>query len=706
MTYTFEKLRQKLFLIPVILVLTVEVYAQASFEEKLTTAGNIAVTINNLGMVGNAFRGSYNVLGYPSCEFPKKSGIEHLFQGGLWIGGLINNSQVAVTTGAVDDASGYSTGKSGFEFSAPVGSTLRERSSLIDNPLYDLNALSHQDFVADFTDKNTIIPGTPIPINNHQFPLGADVHFESYNYNYNFANYFVILNYVITNNSVNTWDSVYIGFWKDGVVRNTNITPPSGSAFYNKGGNGYLDSLFMAYEFDAAGDLGFTESYVGLKFLGAEDKNGFAHPFIRPNFFTHYNAWQFQNSADPLYFSPGDDNQKYGKMTIGLNQRSDWQTVIKPNLKQANNRSHLIAVGPFKQVLPGEKVTISFALVCAKKKEDGNPNVIDNDVQKEILLQNSRFAQTAYNGEDINFNGVLDAGEDRDEDGKITRFILPTPPNLPRTKMISSPNQIELYWSKNAESSIDPISKKKDFEGYRIYKTSVGFDVKETQDILTALKLVAEFDRDDNTYFNNTGFETIKLTDSVTFGELTLAGDTIYYHYKFTISNVQNGWQHVVAISAFDQGDEVNSLESLESSLLPSLKRVFPGMPANDNFKNGSPFVYPNPYYAGALWEGVSQRPEDKKIYFSNLPARCNVRIYTLAGDLVDEFQHNENYSGGDIGWTSTYSDPNRVLFSGGEHAWDLLSKDDQIIARGTYLFAVKDLQSGKIYNGKFVIIK
>ncbi len=685
---------------------SLHVAAQASFDEKLTTAGNIRMTVNNLGMIGNAFRGSYNVLGYPSCEFPANSGIEHLFQGGMWIGCLINNSQVAVSSGAVDDASGYSTGKGGFEFTAEVGASLKEQSSLIDHPLYNPRAISHQDLIADFSDKNTVVPGTAIPISNHQFPLGADVHFEAYNYNFNFANYFVILNYTITNNSANTWDSVYIGYWKDGVVRNVNITPPGGSAFFNKGGNGYLDSLYIAYEFDATGDPGFTNSYVGLKFLGAEDKNGFAHPELRTNFVANYNAWQFQNSADPLYFSPTDDNQKYGKMTSGLNNRLDWETIIRPTLRQANNRSHLMSVGPFRQVAPGESVQIAFALVCAKKKEDGNPNTADNDVQKDILVQNSKFAQTAYNGEDVNFNGILDPGEDRDGDGKITRFILPAPPDIPRSKMIAGENKIDLYWSNNAESSVDPISKKKDFEGYRVYKTTLGFDVSGTQDILTALKLVAEFDSAGNHLFNETGFAAIRLADSLTFGDTTSAGDTIYYHYKYTFSNIQNGWQHAVAVTAFDQGDDVNNLQSLESSTLPTLKRVFPGMPVNNDFKNGDPFVYPNPYYASAAWEGISTNPEDKKVIFANLPARCNIRIYTASGDLVDDITHNQEYNGSDIKWYQTYSNANQTRFSGGEHAWDMLSKDNQIIARGLYLFSVKDLSSGEIFKGKFVIIK
>lgn len=683
-----------------------EVKAQASFEERQTTAGNIRMTINNLGMIGNAFRGSYNILDYSSCEFPAGSGVEHLFQGGLWIGGLINNSQVAVTSGAIDDASGYTTGKQGFEFSANTGSKITERSSLIDNPLYNINAISHQDFLSDFTDKNTTVPGTNIQINGHQFPLGADVHFEAYNYNFNFANYFVILNYTITNNSTNTWDSVYVGYWKDGVVRNVNITAPQGGAFFNKGGNGYIDTLVMAYEYDANGDVGFTESYVGLKFLGAIDKDGLAHPRVRPNFKAHYNVWQFGNTADPLYFTPSDDNQKYGKMTAGLNHRTDWETVIRPTLRQPNNRSHLMSVGPFVKVAPGESINVSFSLVCAKKKEDGNPNTADNPVQQEIMVQNSLFAQTAYNGEDANFNGILDPGEDRDEDGKITRFVLPSPPNIPRNKVIAANNKIELYWSKNAESSVDPISKKKDFEGYRIYKTTLGYDVKGTQDILRSLNLVAEYDRNDNTVFNNTGLESVRLTDSLNFGEKDADGDTIWYHYKYTFNNVQNGWQHAIAITSFDQGDDVNNLESLESSTAPSLKRVFPGMPVNNDFANGDPFVYPNPYYGLAQWEGVSTNPEDKKLYFANLPEDCTIRIYTASGDLVDEFKHDQSYNGSDIRWTSTYSDATQTKFSGGEHAWDLLSNDNQIIARGVYLFSVTDNKSGKEFRGKFALIK
>ena len=68
--------------------------------------------------------------------------------------------------------------------------------------------------------------------------------------------------------------------------------------------------------------------------------------------------------------------------------------------------------------------------------------------------------------------------------------------------------------------------------------------------------------------------------------------------------------------------------------------------------------------------------------------------------------QHNQAYSGSDIKWFQTNSDLQNTVFSGGEHAWDLLSDADQIIARGLYVYYVQDLDSGKSGQGKFIVIK
>ena len=43
---------------------------------------------------------------------------------------------------------------------------------------------------------------------------------------------------------------------------------------------------------------------------------------------------------------------------------------------------------------------------------------------------------------------------------------------------------------------------------------------------------------------------------------------------------------------------------------------------------------------------------------------------------------------------------------SGGEHAWDMITMHDQDTGSGLYLFTVEDKKSGKIKEGKFLLIK
>ena len=699
-----------------ILLLSAGVSAQ-SFDEKVTNSSNVRLNVSNSGTFGNAMRGYRDGSGNPSGEYPAGSGVEHVFESGIWFGGLINGSTVAVSTAAVDAPQGYSTGSSGFEFYPEQGAALREASTLRNSPYYTPTAVSHQDFIAIYSDRNVQVPGTQTQIAGHLDPLNVEVTARSYNWNYSFSDFFVILDFEIENTGANTIDSAYFGLWANTVVRNINITPAGsgGAAFYNKGGNGYFDSLQMAYCYDNSGDVGFTDSYVGQKFLGAEDKNGFQHPDANTRFNAHYNAWQFNSTSDPIYFQPTNDNTRYQKMTRGLNDHPCWDADNTTNsscgsrsyveqLNQAGNRSDLVSVGPFLDFTPGDKIKVSYAFIFGKKKEDGSPNSENNSTQQSTFLANASWAQTAYKGEDVNFNGVLDADEDLDGDGELTRFILPAPPEIPNTKVVTSDNKIEIYWDDNAEESIDPISQIKDFEGYRLYMTKLGFDVTNVPNLQRDLVKIGEYDIADNGFNYEIGFDAVRLADPAIF-----EGDDTDYEYKYTIENVLNGWQYAISVTAFDRGNEESNLESLESSPLANNYRAFAGKPVNENLTTNLPFAYPNPYYAGASWEGVSSfQEQSRKLYFANLPANCEITVFSAAGDFLDQITHNAQYDGSDIRWNQTFGaeDVSQNVYSGGEHAWDLLTENTQIIARGIYIFTVKDLDTGKLYKSKFAVIK
>lgn len=710
-----------LLMLPVLLV------GQTSFEERTTTSSNMRLNVSNLGTFGNAFRGYRDGTGEPSCEYPAGSGIEHLYEGGFWIGGLENGANVRVSTTAVDNNGGYTPGGSGFEFTATPGAQLRERSTLKDNPNFSLDAISHQDYYATFTDRNVLIPGTSIPISQHTNPMDVEVTVETFNWNYTFSDFMVIVQFTITNTSNNFYDDVFVGLYNNAVVRNINVTPAGsgGTAFFDKGGNGYMDSLFLAYCFDATGDPGFTDSYIGQKFLGAQDKYGFHHPEVDSalnsvtglleadtTFVVNYNGWQW-NSSNATYAAPSSDNQRYLKMSDGLNHNPCWidpsnpncaGTDIRADFNAPGNRSDLISVGPFQRFEPNDQIVVTYAYVVAPKTDDGNPNTANTSAQRKNLSNNANWAQTAYNGEDKNFNGLLDAGEDLDGDGEITRFILPSPPDIPRTRIEASDNTIDIYWSDNAERSVDPITRLQDFEGYRVYLSRLGFDVTGTPNLAEDFIQIASFDSTGNGLFFDNGFQAIQLEQPVRF-----PGDTVTYYYRYRLENIQNGWQQAVAVTAFDQGNPASNLESLESSFLANDYRVFAGTSPNENIEAQEPFAYPNPYYYGAAWEGRSNfQEESRKIIFANLPARCRITIFNPAGDLIDSFTHDEAYDGQDIRWYRTFGseNPEENVFSGGEHAWDLLSLDTQIISRGLYLFTVEDLNSGATHTAKFVIVK
>ncbi|MCH8555659.1 MAG: hypothetical protein LAT76_10900 [Schleiferiaceae bacterium] len=701
-----------------------------SFQERATTSSNMRLNVTNLGTFGNAFRGYRDGSGNASCEYPAGSGIEHLFEGGLWVGGVENGNTVRVSTSAIDAPQGYAPGRAGFEFTAPMGATLAERSTLFDSPFYSPNAVSHQDYVATFTDANVTIPGLGTPIQNHNNPMNLEMTMETYNWNYSFSDFMVIVNVKIKNIGQNFFDSLHVGLWNNTVVRNINITPAGagGAVFFQQGGNGFMDSLDLAYCFDATGDVGFTDSYIGQKFLGSEDKYGFHHPLLDSTFNpmtgqweperlkTHYNAWQFNSPGTTVYFTPSSDQLRFQKMASGFNHSPCWDdplggpcqldfsTDLQDDLRRSGNRSDLLSVGPFRRFEPGDEIEISFAYIVAPKRDDGNPNAANTPEQREILVSNANWAQTAYNGEDVNFNGILDPGEDTDGDGKITRFILPAPPDIPRTKIVTRENAIDVYWSNNAEFSVDPITGEEDFEGYRVYMTKFGFDVIGPQNLQRDLIKIAEYDIPDNGFFFETGFESVKLPMPVTFDN-----DPNEYFYKYTIENIPNGWQYAIAVSAFDRGNPETNLESLESSLLANNFRAFPGTKPVEDMDADEPFVYPNPYYAGASWEGRSAfQEESRKLIFANLPKKCMIRIYTVAGDFIDQIYHDDNYDGTDIRWFRTFGSEGatRNVFSGGEHAWDLLTENSQIISRGLYMFSVEDLETGAIKTGKFVIIK
>jgi hypothetical protein len=82
--------------------------------------------------------------------------------------------------------------------------------------------------------------------------------------------------------------------------------------------------------------------------------------------------------------------------------------------------------------------------------------------------------------------------------------------------------------------------------------------------------------------------------------------------------------------------------------------------------------VVPNPYVGAASWEpsttGVGRG--ERRVHFIHLPRRCTIRIYTIAGHLVQTLEHDG-------------------AMDNGQEPWNLVSRDGMDVAFGVYVFHV-----------------
>jgi hypothetical protein len=155
--------------------------------------------------------------------------------------------------------------------------------------------------------------------------------------------------------------------------------------------------------------------------------------------------------------------------------------------------------------------------------------------------------------------------------------------------------------------------------------------------------------------------------------------------------NVLNGFDYGYVVTAVvatpgRHGSTVGS-EHYESPIATTFDRVVsPQATARPDI--GHVWVVPNPFRANAAWDRPEVRadPLTHHIDFMGLPrTTCTIKIWTLAGDLVAQLDHDG--SSGD-----------------GQAAWNLVTRNGQDVESGVYLFTVDSSVGHQI--GRFVVIR
>ncbi len=602
---------------------------------RVTSGNNLGLTVYNNGFLGTNLSDRS-----PSLEYPLRSGQEHLVRAGLWVGGLpASEADTLVSTATIDGYFGSFDPNAVSEF-FPAATVIDERSILPNSRFYHPDAKSEQDFHAAFFDRHKR-SGT------EHVPLNVRVELETILFSFEPFDAIVIANYKVINmNPVDPIFGVYVGLygemasgWKDGHAE----WPPTG--WFGKKDIAYVDSLRMVSEHHYNYDNGNAPSWAGIQILGTR-------PTPIDQMDVSFNWWNWDPN-NTLSGTPKNDRQRY--RTMGNGSIDGTAGIEAPN----NDPVTLLSVGPFAVLEPGDTIQVSFAFV------GGQPSPRDGRTAAEDLLFNAGWAQTAFN---LNFN-------------------IPVPPPSPSLRVVPAHGKLTLHWTGDPEEFLDPKSREKDFEGYRVYvseeKEESGFRQIRQVDIVDSL-------------LENTGVDELRRPETI---------DGVAYEYAYDIEGLHDGFKYWTAVTSFDTGTP--EIAPLESGTAQNRTFAIPGAGASPA---GDVKVFPNPYRGDAAWDGTLAR--DRYLWFVNLPDRCTIRIYTLAGDLVDTIEFDGSaYDATEI---RGIFDPTDVrnpesdipVLSGGMAAWDLVSRNDQGVASGLYIFSVEDHGSGRTQLGKFLVLK
>ncbi len=574
------------------------VYAQPNLQWKKHDIGTLTGVVTNQGAQWAAETDyEWQWIYY---EAPPGSGVEHMGEGGLWVGGILDDDTLVTVTTGWASPSHYET--------YPTDSSwdtiwVAGKGDTIDIPYWpEYVAMSEQDFVCRYCDYFW----TSIVEHN---PLGIQVIERSYCWGFEPVDEFIMFDYFVVSKNAETIHDVYLCYWLDANIgfRGT------GWAFGQDDRSWFNNEHLTGVSFDEPrGVDGLTEYPV----LAAR-----IFPPGEPTD-TTFRWWGGTDRPESM------DPDRYREMSDGY---------IRPHQAVATGAAQIVSLGPY-EMNYGDTLLFTVALFTAKDT-------------LESFRRNLGLIEEYY--PDWNF---------------------PSPPPSPPLSVEPRNHGVKLTWKWEAgdpgtnpedfedESRLDGILRP--FAGYRVYRSTLGPNGPWT--------LLGEYDVEGDSFGFDMGIEYEYLDDGIL--------NNIAYYY---------------AVTSFALPDTVSGFLNLESSKAVNAVGVFPGPPPAEDI--GKVRVVPNPYRGDVdytaynpPWEthppGRPWMEQDRRIQFVNLPRKCTINIFTLAGDLVYTIEHD---------------DPTR-----GFEDWNLVSRVGQAIGSDIYLFTVEDHDTGNIQRGKFVVIK
>ncbi len=373
--------------------------------------GNVWMTITNWGIMGSQFRSSQLVeqegpyAGFlaPSFEFPAGSGINYLFWGALWFGAIVGQDTL-VSTGTVDEAR-----ITEFYPTADASAAVIELSNRRSSPYYSSEAISEQDYIAEYTDTltdPTFVPPDPFLHRPHR-PLNIKVVQKSYSWAYDYAQDFILIDFVIHNIGQQVIEKPYMGVFIDPDVWHENFGGDGPSDDYSgylrtvpsPYGSGLRDTVNIAWCADndgdpAGGSFGIMSptSIAGTRVVRGPasvagcgpapldfsfnwwTQSGDARFDWGPSLVTNTRDFGTGGSGTPngdlnKYYVMSNGEFDYDQLfsAVDFSDSTNWkapkQLGLATNIADGTDTRYLFSFGPLADIAPGDSTYVTIAYV-------------------------------------------------------------------------------------------------------------------------------------------------------------------------------------------------------------------------------------------------------------------------------------------------------------------------------------------------------
>ncbi len=609
-------------------------------------------------------------------EYPVGTNIEHIYGGGIWVGGFLdtsasgNSTPLKLVTTAYEGWAGPLVET--FPDDAAADTVwVTSRADSVAPPGWDdywggvvpFNPISDKDFYMKYSDfGRSVAQHTPLNLRFYQ---------SSYAWNDPYADAIIVIEYLIVNEGTKPVTDAYVGWFFEADVGPINITN-----YHTRNFTAYIPGSFTAYIHNPV-DLGATP--VGATLLWPQDT-----------------TLQYSFSWYPGPQSPTPDGVRYDLMSSGNIQPDEFPAL--------SDTRFLFSFGPFNIepiTTPGtEPLRIAIAVVSGYDRRIDHRIVLQNNAAraKDIYLNRgirlpptppSPPLRVSVGFRSVNLDWAWRLGDDSVYTGHDDPRIYGRPnpeANWDTTNQVARryPSRYEAPHPIGHDPNIDTTRGGRNFSAYRVWRS------ENPSYPEASFTLLAQYDVPDDSFEYNLGLN-YSFTDSN-----LVRGKT--YVYSVTSISIPSLAYQTVPAPPPDSGNIIVEVpvEPLRSGVLVNATKI--DLPFSVAKEVDQVAVVPNPYRTdrdytleSGGYEGLFSAWDETKrlVKFINLPEVCTIRIFSLSGDLVRTVQHDGRSASG---------------ISRGDVNVPLVSESNRALASGIYVFTV-DSNLG-IQTGKFVIIR